>query len=77
MEQQEAKPRRIYRGIKSIRRRLDGAAVSTVYAWMANAGFPRPFKLANGHSNAWDAEAVDNWIEQQFTKGQRDSGASQ
>lgn len=61
-----AQPRRIYRGLKSLRKRLDNPAASTVYEWIKSAGFPRPVKLGNGHSIAWDAQSVDDWIERHF-----------
>lgn len=77
MEQQQnvASARRIYRR-KSVLERLDNPSVSTLYAWMADpkVGFPKPIKLANGHSVAWDARQVDEWIERQFTKAQPQGG---
>jgi hypothetical protein len=63
----ESKPRRIIRGMTNLRKRLDNPAASTVHDWIKRRGFPKPVKLANGHSVAWDEADVAEWIEKHFS----------
>jgi prophage regulatory protein len=56
------RPTRLIR-IKEVQYRT-GLGRSTIYRWMAQGRFPRPFQLGI-RSVAWPEESIQHWIDQQ------------
>ena len=67
-QQDGACPRRVYRQ-RTVRERLDGVSMNTLYRLMERSNFPRPIKLGGSPVNFWLADAVEAWITAQLDGG--------
>ena len=54
---------RVVERSKQVRARVGGISVSTLYRWMDQGLFPKPFRLQD-RTIAWDSEQIDRWIQQ-------------
>ena len=53
--------------LKEVQHRV-GLGRSTIYRWMSEGKFPKPFRLG-GYVVAWAEEDIENWICEQLAGG--------